>query len=185
MKLLFDEEEKPRATFSPCRNLRYALRRQWDDGPCVVWLMCNPSTADESILDPTIRKCIGFSKRWGYGRLIVLNLFAHRSTDPRALARVHDPVGPLNDYYILRGVKEAREVICAWGCGQHFTTNRLRERPTAILKTIEATMGRGQHPQQIRSLGLRLDGHPRHPLMLAYDTPRQDFSSSEQPKGDS
>jgi hypothetical protein len=118
------------AQFSPCRNWRYTLIRQWADGEdLVAFLMFNPSTADETQDDPTIRKCIRFAMRWGYGRLVILNLFAIRGTDPRKVANVNDPVGPLNNYWILKSVEPAREIICAWGCGQHMKRADLAARP--------------------------------------------------------
>lgn len=133
--------------------------------------MFNPSTADETKDDPTIRKCIRFAMKWGYGSLVILNLFAIRGTDPRKVSRVHDPVGPLNDYWILKSVESAREVICAWGCGQHMKREDLNQRPAQILAKIEE-----RSPQvNIRCLGYRNDGHPRHPLMLEYATPRIEF----------
>lgn len=170
-ELLIDLSD--RAQFSPCRIWRYTLHRQWADGEGVAFLMYNPSVADETVLDPTIRKCIGFAKRWGYGRLVILNLFAIRGTDPKTVGRVHDPVGPLNDYHILKQLKSSgcRELIVAWGCGQHMTREDLKQRPIGLLKRI-----REAEPYlPINCLGLRGDGHPRHPLMLKYTTERTPF----------
>jgi hypothetical protein len=79
---------KSGAELSACRTYRYRLWRQWDaDLAPVVWVMLNPSTADESADDPTIRKCIGFAQRWGYGGIEVVNLYAYRSPDPRQLKK--------------------------------------------------------------------------------------------------
>lgn len=176
---LFDESDN--AEFSPCRQWRYTLHRQWEESAefpqigggnqGVAFLMFNPSTADETTNDPTIRKCIGFAKRWGYGRLIILNLFAYRSTDPTAIARVHDPVGPLNMYWIRKSIKECREVICAWGCGQHMKQDRLRDAPSLAYHAMKLD----EPYLHIQCLGRREDGHPRHPLMLPYTTPREPF----------
>lgn len=72
------------ARFSDCRRYRYTLTRRFADGPTVAFIGLNPSTADEHADDPTIRRCLGFAKRWGYGELVMLNLYALRSTDPPA-----------------------------------------------------------------------------------------------------
>lgn len=68
----------------------------------MVFIGLNPSTADEEMDDPTIRKCINFAKGWGYGEIIMVNLFAFRSTDPSLLIRDENPVGPDNDSYIQK-----------------------------------------------------------------------------------
>jgi hypothetical protein len=79
-------------------------------------------------------------------------------------------IGPMNDYWILEAVKESREIICAWGCAQHAPN---------ILKRVQSVLGKitSQYPEfPINCLGYRKDGHPRHPLMLSYDTPREMFT---------
>lgn len=162
---LFGLGEENGAIFSDCKTYRYSLTREWEDGPCVTWLMLNPSTADASQDDPTIRRCIGFSKMWGYGRLVVVNLFALRSTDPRALARNTDPVGPMNAWHQIEAFKEAREVICAWGCLQHI--------PYTLRDHIVKSMNRIPKHTPALCLGRRKDSAPRHPLMLSYETQRE------------
>lgn len=152
------------AELSPDGLYRYTLTREWDDGKCVAWLMFNPSTADTEQDDATIRKCVGFSKQWGYGRMVVVNLFAIRSRDPRAVALAVDPVGPLNDYWIKKATAESREVICAWGCSDHIPpkfAGRINNATDLIPDEIPTMC-----------LGRRKDGSPRHPLILAYSTPR-------------
>lgn len=158
------------AEFSPCKTYRYTLTREWADGSCIAWLMFNPSVADEFVLDPTVRRCVGFSKRWGFGRLIILNLYAVRNPDPRAVTRMGvSAVGPMNDYWILESAREACEIVCAWGCAQHAP--EIDARIDHILSLVRA-----QNPEvSMTCLGYRKDQHPRHPLMVAYDTPRVDF----------
>lgn len=169
MELFFDETE-PKAEFSPCRVWRYTLQRCWADGPCVAFLLFNPSTADESSDDPTIRKCRGFALRWGYGSMVIVNLFSIRGTDPKTVARVSDPVGPMNDYHILKALIPCEEVICAWGCGGHIRGD-LAKRPAFVMNLIDEP----QFGRRVVCLGYSADGSPRHPLMLRYDTPREKF----------
>jgi hypothetical protein len=156
------------AQFSHDSIYRYALTRQWSDGPCVAFLMFNPSTANAADDDPTIRRCIGFARRWGYGRLVILNLYAIRGTDPKTPSRTLDPVGPLNDYWIEEVCGEAREIICAWGCAQHMKS--IGDRISTVMEIFK------YRSPKVSCLGYRKDGHPRHPLMLHYDTPREPFT---------
>ena len=168
---LFGEIDGLEAEFSPCKIYRYTLTRQWEDGPCVCFLMFNPSIATQVVSDPTIRRCVGFAQRWGYGRMIVLNLYAVRSTDPKAVGRMGlSSIGPMNDYWIAKAVEEAREVICAWGCAQHAP---------GILKRVQDVLSlivERDRNMKINCLGYRKDGHPRHPLVLSYDTMREPFA---------
>src|SRR5437868_5379323 len=103
------------AVFSRCRRWRYLLWRRWAEGPIANFLMLNPSTADEVKLDPTCTRAQRYAERWGYGALIVTNVFALRATDPKELLRSEHPVGRTNDRAILRAAKEAALVVCAWG----------------------------------------------------------------------
>lgn len=152
------------ATLSACRKYRYRLWRAWGDreNRC-VFVMLNPSTADESENDPTIRKCIGFAKRWGFGAIDVVNLFAWRDTDPTGLLSAADPVGPDNDDHIASAIGDARRVVWSWGKHdprvRRLITNRTMCWSFAPEKAEAGTLGRNG------------DGSPRHPLMLAYATP--------------
>lgn len=104
------------AKLSGDRAYRYSLTRSWDPSlPTLVVIGLNPSTADESEDDPTIRKCVKFAKAWGHGALKMLNLYAFRATDPKQLLTAKDPVGPLNDDEIL-SITTGR-VLAAWGNG--------------------------------------------------------------------
>lgn len=158
------------AEFSPCRTWRYTHEVVWGDGPRVAYLCFNPSTADESQLDNTLRRCRGFAQRWGYGSMVILNLFGIRGTDPRTPSSVPDPVGPRNDYWTLQALGKCDELICAWGCGQ-WMKGELSARPARIVGLI-----RLRYPHlPVNCLGYRADGHPRHPLMLGYDVQREMF----------
>src|SRR5690242_6108456 len=108
---------KRETIFSDCRAYRYTLWREWDifDKNYVMFVGLNPSTADERVDDPTIRRCIDFAKRWGYGALCMTNLFAYRATDPRVMKAFPYPVGPENDKWLVRCAREAGVVVAAWG----------------------------------------------------------------------
>ena len=104
------------AAFSPCGRYRWHLARTWDaDGSRVAFVALNPSTADATHDDPTIRRCIGFARRWGAGGVDVVNLYAFRATKPRDLFAADDPVGPDNDAWIDAVVARADRVVLAWG----------------------------------------------------------------------
>src|SRR5205807_9855267 len=104
------------AVFSACRRWRYLLWRRWDAArPAANFLMLNPSTADEFKLDPSCTRARVYAERWGYGALIVTNLFGWRATDPQEMRAARDPVGRGNDRAILRAAREAGIVVCAWG----------------------------------------------------------------------
>ncbi len=115
--------------------------------------MLNPSTADAERSDPTVTRCVHYAQAWGFGALIVTNLFAHRSTDPRALKVVDDPVGPDNDAWILRAAQSVHRVVVAWGV--HGT---LLDRDTHVLALLADC--------PLYRLGQSRAGHPRHPLYL-------------------
>src|SRR5689334_19453129 len=106
------------AVISACGRYRYVLTRQVGPGSRrATFVMLNPSTADATNDDPTIRRCIGFAREWGCGRLVVLNLFAFRATDPADLKRAIDPVGPENRDWFERTLRPPHDgpLVCAWG----------------------------------------------------------------------
>jgi hypothetical protein len=153
------------AILSPCGRYRYKLSRTWSDGPRVLWVMLNPSTADADKDDPTIRKCIGFSKRWGCGGLDVVNLFAWRATHPKDLRAAREPVGTLNDEAILLTARAADRIVVAWG-GHVTAAGRFMRRAERVRTLLLGPEGR-----PLFHLGLTSLGQPSHPLMLAYTTP--------------
>lgn len=147
------------AQISDCGKYRYLLRRTWNPKlPLCGFLMLNPSTADAMADDPTIRKCNTFAKYWGYGGIIVANVFAWRSTDPDALEEVGDPLGPLNHLAIQEMAEQAEIVLCGWG------STRLVHSKVLWLKSVIAD------PQRLRCLAMNLDGNPKHPLYVAGST---------------
>ena len=159
MTSLFDSDVST-ATFSPCRKYRYTLTRTWDtELPRLNFIMLNPSTADESRNDPTVTRCLGRAAMWGFGSLVVTNLFAWRSTDPEQLPYVagggKDPIGPDNDGSIIHAATHAHMVVCAWG-RYGLLLNRgpkVREMLASVklhyLKLSKAT-GQPWHPLYIK-----------------------------------
>lgn len=142
------------AKISPCGRYRYRLSRVWDiHNPALVWCMLNPSTADGNADDATIRRVVGFSGLWGYGGVVIVNLFAFRATDPRKLKQNVDIVGPLNDEYISK-VSANQQVVAAWGA------NAISSREHQVANLIWQVGGR------LSCLGLTKDRHPLHPLRL-------------------
>lgn len=149
------------ATLSPCGLYRYTLERTWDpERATVVFCMLNPSTADASVNDPTIMRCLDFARSLEAGRLVVVNLFALRSTDPEGLRAASDPVGPDNDRHLLEQTA-GRLVVCGWGSTiAQMKSLRLMDRPAVVKKLLTAKGDR------LWCLGRTKDGHPRHPLYL-------------------
>ena len=139
--------------FSPCRTYRYSLWRKWIGGNGYAMLVgLNPSTADETQDDPTIRRCIAFAKSWGYSALCMANLFAYRATDPNSMLAATDPVGPENDNYLRMLAKRAGVVVAAWGAnGAH------RGRAAEVVALLD---------RELHCLALTRGGHPGHPLYL-------------------
>lgn len=148
------------ATFNVSRTHRYRLSRVWDERrPRLNFLMLNPSTADAFVVDPTVRRCLGFARLWGYGSLEVTNVFALRATDPRELRLNDDPVGAGNDDAILAAAHCADLVICAWGVHAAYLG---REREVLDLLADAR--------ERVSTLTRTKDGHPGHPLYVAANT---------------
>ena len=144
------------ATFSDCRRWRYLLWRRWDAAkPAANFLMLNPSTADEHRLDPTCARARDYAERWGYGALIVTNVFGFRSTNPLLLRKEKDPVGPGNDAAIVRAASESALVVCAWGNHGVFLG-----RSAEVLDKLKAKN------ICLHALRVNANGEPAHPLYL-------------------
>lgn len=144
------------AVFSPCRTYRYQLWRKWGGSNYAMFIGLNPSTADETLDDPTIRRCIRFAQDWGYGALCMTNIFAFRATDPKVMRAHPSPIGTDNDGHLLRLASEAGVVIAAWGVhGDHMS------RGQAVRHMLWS--------DNMCHLGLTKDGHPKHPLYLKAD----------------
>jgi hypothetical protein len=153
---------RSQAVISPDGKYRYKLGRYWDvnEAP-VIWIMLNPSTADAVEDDPTVRRCISFAKRWGFGGIEVYNLFALRSPHPVMMEGAIDPVGPENDGWLMAASRSGRKIIAAWGSCQ---TRLQMMRATQVMMLL--TCGGNGTPA---SLGLTKSGQPRHPLYVRSD----------------
>lgn len=157
------------AIFSPCMHFRYALWRQWSpDLPTIAFCMLNPSIADAFILDPTVTRCVNYAKEWGYGELIVLNIFAFRSTDPAALYDFINPIGCNNDFYISQVYNKVDKVIM--GFGNH---GELIGRGREVLARIRS---------KAYYLKLNKSGLPSHPLYLKADLGPRKFENAPSTK---
>lgn len=152
------------ATFDVSNSYRYSLWRRWGDETATPDRMCafiglNPSTADEKIDDPTVRRCIGFAKSWGFSGMVMLNLFAFRATDPDVMKRNSFATGPDNDEALKAVVARCGMTICCWGFhGIH--QNRCGVVRFALRK------------HDLYHLGLTKHGHPKHPLYLPANSER-------------
>ena len=149
--------EQASAVVSEDGVYRYDLMRWWGDGPRVLWIMLNPSTADEVVDDHTIACCRRFSRAWAYDGMVVVNLFALRATNPAELSSHPDPVGPENDEYLTQWLTHESivGVVAAWGASgpERLTRERYRH-----VRRLASDAG-----HDLYCLGLTNSGHPRHP----------------------
>ena len=143
------------AVFSADKLHRWALWRRWGPGPAVAFIGLNPSTADEQQDDPTVRRCIRFTKAWDYDALFMLNIFAFRSTDPMTLRVVPDPIGDENDRYLTSWSAATVMTVAAWGVHGSYL-----DRENAVRRLF------AERGLALRYLRLTKAGHPGHPLYL-------------------
>jgi hypothetical protein len=137
---------------SDCRSYRYQLWREWIGGTgYAMFIGLNPSTADESADDPTIRRCVAFAKSWGYSALCMTNLFAFRTVSPEFMKCAPDPVGPNNDKHLLQCAIEASVIVAAWGNHGGYL-----DRDIDVLNLLPETY----------FLRLTKQAFPQHPLYL-------------------
>jgi len=141
------------AEISECGIYRYRISRIWNmDAPHVLFVLLNPSTADAIVDDPTLGRCMSFAREWGYGGLIIVNLFAARSANPKMLKEVKDPVGPENDKWIKEEAEKASLIVLGWG-----NHGSLRNRDKKVLPWLK----------EARCLAVTKQGQPSHPLYLS------------------
>lgn len=158
------------ALISPDGLYRYTLERRWGEGDFVNFVMLNPSTADASLDDPTIRRCIGFARGWSYGGLVVTNLFALRATDPKALYAHRCPEGPDNDATLAEVAGRSGLIVCAWGAhGPRVVFGHVR----GVLDLLR------ESGKPLHCLGTTKAGQPLHPLYLRADLKPVPFPTRE------
>lgn len=149
--------------FSDCGLYRYTLRRNWMAGrDRICFVMLNPSIADAHIDDPTTRRAAAFAHKFSCRNYLAVNLFALRSTDPKGLKAVDDPIGPENDAYLLAAAEWADEIVVAWGTGGAYM-----DRGKQVIELLS------DYP--LWCLGRTKHGHPRFPLYLSKDTEFERF----------
>ena len=150
------------AIFSSCRKYRYSLSRIWNQNkPYCFFCLLNPSTADENINDPTVSRCMRFASDWGYGGLMVGNIFAFRATDPKEMKAAAFPVGPENDKYLFEMSSGAGITVCGWG-----NHGKYKRRGDHVLKKIL---------KDPHYLEMTKYGQPGHPLYLRSDLKPKPF----------
>ena len=167
VRLKLDPSVKSSAVFSSCFKYRRVLTRTWDTSlPTVLFIGMNPSTADTSVDDPTVRKECGYARDWGFGGLVKVNVMDYRATYPKDLlkpgvtAQTHENLASISSL-----CTESPLVIAAWGkIGPKLQSCEESVRLILLNKKI-----------QPKCLGVNIDGSPKHPLYLRKDTQPQDF----------
>lgn len=160
------------AVISDCQKYRYILTRDWHNDSqqakdeAVVFIMLNPSAADSSKDDPTIRRCMQFARDWAtqenpYNGIVVVNLFAYRSPDPRLLNNhTINTIGPVNDATIIKAATFRSTVVAAWGKPINPLIKKRADDVAWLLKKAGIPL---------HCLGLTNEGFPRHPLYVRKD----------------
>ncbi len=146
------------ASISTSGKYRYWLTRKSEldepTKPSVLFVMLNPSTADATKDDPTIKRCRRFAKDWGCAGIMVVNLYAYRATDPKELRHVDDPYGPGNVECLVKVLSDWNEVVCAWG-------GKASDEAVAKFKALARARN-----VKLMCLGTTQSGSPRHPLFI-------------------
>lgn len=148
------------ASVSDCGQYRYSLSRNWGDGQkTILFIGLNPSIADASIDDPTVRRLIGFCKQWGYDGFSVCNLFAYRATEPKDMMSAADPIGETNDEILLGLASGADKIVFCWGSLGGFN-----DRSALLANKLK------DFKSKTYVFGHNKNGEPKHPLYLSYKT---------------
>lgn len=143
------------AVFSDCQRYRWLLMRRWSDGPHIcMFIGLNPSTADYYNDDPTVRRCVGFARQWGYSAMYMMNAYAFRSTNPKVMKQQSDPVGCQCDDFLKGIALLCRIHVACWG------TNIETYRQTELKQMLP----------RLKCFGITAKGFPKHPLYLSKAT---------------
>lgn len=168
------QELRSSARFSNDMKYRYLLERQWKEAiGRVLFIMLNPSTADAEKADPTVARCITYAHIWGFGGVEVANIYALRSTNPKALFKDPDPIGQHNYCMIESAVGRASLVVAAWG-----TISNDKKHLAEICRIVT-------QQKDLYCLRTTKNGHPAHPLYLPGDLkpilykPKQEMINNE------
>jgi hypothetical protein len=141
-----------KARFSTDRIHRYYLERCWDfKKPSLMVIGLNPSTADERKNDPTVTRCISYAKKWKFGRIYMMNIFAFRATDPIDMKNSSDPIGNKNDMWLLKVARRSNLILCAWG-----NHGLYKDRSTRVFSLLKK--------YKLYCLEINKTGMPKHPL---------------------
>lgn len=161
---------EPVCRFSNNRRYRYTLWRETgEQGESYVqFIGLNPSTADETVNDPTVKRCMGFAHDWGFRWMVMTNVFAYRATDPREMKAQSNPWGTCGEgdhgnlYWLQQCAAGADLVVAVWGVHGSYLGGDVSVR--GALKDVS-----------LRCFGKTKDGHPKHPLYLRRDSQLIDY----------
>ena len=167
------------ATFSDCGRYRYRLGRVWDIGrPMLPWVLLNGSVADAKRNDPTVVRVIGFTYRWGFGGLWLVNAYAAMATRPRDLFAMDDNIGEHNQHYVQRTIRDANRqweslgrncplpIIVGWG-----NHGKRAGHDQRVMRWIR----QAGPPVSVQCLGVTKQDCPLHPLYLRADARRVEY----------
>lgn len=154
-----DSEAKSKATFSKCNKFRYSITKKFNFGKGrLLFILLNPSTATEKVYDPTLLRCKKRALISCFQEFRVCNLFAYRTSDPKQLKKISDPIGPLNNLILKKNIKWSDKIICSWG---RFGT--LHNRNIEVTKIIK------KYKTPVFHLGLTKNNQPKHLLYISYN----------------